>query len=219
VERNCIFGIVGEQGCREPENGPYPNTTRVSLPNGEARDYPSEMSNQQIETALRKEFPPGINATIDPYAAIAEPGAAAKLPKGFKLDQPKGEPNDWQDVPLPTNDGPVTVIGPNGKTYHFPEGTDKDAAIRYFRMEGIGTYSHGIDDLVHRDGIEVIHWSKNFEIESIETQGGQTLYPTPSPAWWAYLPIALYPILGFFIPWGAVRTTGWVGAGFAESSK
>ncbi len=218
-ERNCILGTVGEQGCREPENGPYPNTTRVSLPNGEVRDYPSEMSNEQIEAALRKEFPPGINATIDPYAAMAEPGTAAKLPKGFKLDQRKVEANDWQDVPLPINDGPVTVIGPDGKTYHFPEGTDKNAAIRYFKMEGIGASSHSMDDPVHRDGIEVIHWGKNLEIESIETQDGQALYPTPAPRLGSYVLLALLPVLGFFIPWGAVRTIGWVGAGFAETSK
>jgi hypothetical protein len=73
VQRNCILGIVGEQGCREPAHSPYPNTTRVSLPNGEVRDYPNEMSEAQIEAALRKEFPSGNiakNAKFDPYAAI-----------------------------------------------------------------------------------------------------------------------------------------------------
>jgi hypothetical protein len=132
------------------------------------------------------------------------------------------EPNDWQDVPIPTNDGPLTVIGPDGKTYHFPEGTDKDAAIRYFKMERIGTGSTGIvgmDDPIHRDGIEIIHWTKDFAVASIETADGQTLYPTPAPGAGLYLLMALLPILGFLIPWGAVRAIGWVGVGFIANSK
>lgn len=33
---------------------------------------------------------------------------------------------------------PVEVTGPDGKTYHFPEGTDKAAAVAYFKKKGIG---------------------------------------------------------------------------------
>jgi hypothetical protein len=33
---------------------------------------------------------------------------------------------------------PVTVQGPDGKTYQFPDGTDKTAAIDYFKKKGIG---------------------------------------------------------------------------------
>ena len=40
---------------------------------------------------------------------------------------------------------------------------------------------------------------------------------TPSSAW-EYLCIPLCPILGFLIPWGAVRAIGWVGAGFVKPS-
>ena len=68
-----------------------------------------------------------------------------------------------------------------------------------------------------KDGIKTIHWTKDNEITSVETQDGQTLYPTPAPSAWLYLLIALFPILGFFIPWGAVRAIGWVGAGFVAS--
>jgi hypothetical protein len=70
-----------------------------------------------------------------------------------------------------------------------------------------------------KDGIKTILWTKDNGVESIETQDGQTLYPTPTPAGWTYLLTALFPILGFLIPWGAVRAIGWVGAGFAESPK
>ena len=48
----------------------------------------------------------------------------------------------------------------------------------------------------------------------IQTPSGQRFYPTPAPSAWSYLLIAILPILGFFIPWGAVRAVGWVVAGF-----
>jgi hypothetical protein len=70
-----------------------------------------------------------------------------------------------------------------------------------------------------KDGIKTILWTKDNGVESIETQDGQTLYPTPAPSAWLYCLIVLFPILGFLIPWAAVRAIGWVGAGFAETSK
>jgi hypothetical protein len=72
---------------------------------------------------------------------------------------------------------------------------------------------------LNKVGIKTVHWAKDYGVESIETGEGQTLYPTPAPSAWTYLLIALFPILGFFIPWGAVRAIGWVGAGFAASPK
>jgi len=72
---------------------------------------------------------------------------------------------------------------------------------------------------VDKSGIKAINWSQDFAVESIETQDGQTLYPTPAPSAWLYLLIALFPVLGFFIPWGAVLAIGWVGAGFVASPK
>jgi hypothetical protein len=72
---------------------------------------------------------------------------------------------------------------------------------------------------IDKDGIKVIHWTKDYSVESIETEDGQTLYPTPAPSAWLYLLIALFPVLGLFIPWGAVRAIGWVGAGFVASPK
>lgn len=72
---------------------------------------------------------------------------------------------------------------------------------------------------VDKSGIKAINWGQDFAVESIETQDGQTLYPTPAPSAWLYLLIALFPVLGFFIPWGAIRAIGWVGAGFTASPK
>lgn len=124
-----------------------------------------------------------------------------------------------QFIPTPTEDGPVTMTGPDGKTYHFPEGTNKESATAYFGLEGKGPHSSAIDDPIHKDGIEVIHWTKNLNVASIDTQDGQTLYPTPAPGAGSYLLICILPLLGFFIPWGAIRAIGWVGAGFSLVSK
>ncbi len=66
--------------------------------------------------------------------------------------------------------------------------------------------------------IKTVHF-ENRQIASIETQDGQTLYPSPAPGTWSYLLIAILPVLGFFIPWGVVRAIGWAGAGFVQSSK
>ena len=38
---------------------------------------------------------------------------------------------------------PVTVVGPDKQTYQFPDGTDKTAAIAYFKKKGIGKLSEG----------------------------------------------------------------------------
>jgi predicted small secreted protein len=75
------------------------------------------------------------------------------------------------------------------------------------------------DQQVDKGGIKTIHWTKDNEIESIEAEDGQTLYPTPAPSAWLYLLIALFPVLGFLIPWGVVRSVGWVGAGFVQPAK
>jgi hypothetical protein len=53
-------------------------------------------------------------------------------------------------------------------------------------------------------------------IYSITADDGRKLYPTSAPGSWSYLLIAILPIFGFFIPWGAIRAIGWVGSGFAQ---
>ncbi len=67
-------------------------------------------------------------------------------------------------------------------------------------------------------GIKTVHF-ENRRITSIETADGQTLYPTPAPGAWSYVLIAILPVLGFLIPWGAIRAIGWVLAGFVQPSK
>jgi hypothetical protein len=74
-------------------------------------------------------------------------------------------------------------------------------------------------------GIDEIVWDKNHVfnhpsgIYSVTTDGGQILYPTPAPSAGSYFLVAILPLLGFFIPWGAIRALGWVVAGFVASPK
>lgn len=80
---------------------------------------------------------------------------------------------------------------------------------------------------INSGGIKTIYWSKkdslgkiNYQAGLIQTDDGQNLISTtPAPSAWEYLSSALFPILGFFIAWGAVRAIGWVGAGFISSGK
>ena len=82
-----------------------------------------------------------------------------------------------------------------------------------------------IQSVVNRNGIKTIFWDKDHVwndasgIYSIETDDGQTLYPTPAPAAWEYLLVVLFPLAGFVIPWGVVRAIGWVLSGFAERTS
>ena len=43
--------------------------------------------------------------------------------------------------------------------------------------------------------------------------------PPRKPTLWAYILVAIYPILGFVVPWGTIRAVVWVGAGFYDDSK
>ena len=72
---------------------------------------------------------------------------------------------------------------------------------------------------IDEGGIKTIRWTKDHRVESLETQDGQTLYPSPAPGAWSYFLAAILPIFGFFIPWGVVRAIGWVTAGFVASPK
>jgi hypothetical protein len=81
------------------------------------------------------------------------------------------------------------------------------------------TDSNGWQITVNSGGIATIFWGSDFGVASIETEDGQKLYPIPAPSAWLYLLVALFPVLGFFIPWGAVRAIGWVLAGFLQPSK
>jgi hypothetical protein len=59
---------------------------------------------------------------------------------------------------------------------------------------------------VNSGGIKVIHWTRDYGVESLELEDGRWIHPTPAPPPWAYLLILLSPVAGFFIPWICVRT-------------
>lgn len=65
-----------------------------------------------------------------------------------------------------------------------------------------------LPSIVMKEGIKAIFWRHDDGVELFETDDGEMLYPTQEPSAWKYLLIALFPVLGFFIPWGAVRALG-----------
>ena len=158
--RNCWKGVLTERGCNEEKTGPwgaihqigaipapmawsvaFPNSQAIELSDGLIRDFPLSMTQEQIESVLRKDFPSG-----------AAGDRRQQLTKG------------------PLEEFPLSIVD--------------------------------------RGEIGVVRWNANLGIASIETREGQILYPTPLPPWWAYTSIVLLPILGFFVPWGAVRASG-----------
>ena len=62
--------------------------------------------------------------------------------------------------------------------------------------------------------VQAINWTDDCKILDYEIAGEWHFAPL-APKSWEYLLVALFPICGFLIPWGAVRVIGWVGAGFA----
>jgi len=63
---------------------------------------------------------------------------------------------------------------------------------------------------IDKDGIKTIRWTSDHQVGSLETQDGQTLYPTSAPGARSYILIAILPILGFFIPWARfAQSHGW----------
>ncbi|HEY4356164.1 MAG TPA: hypothetical protein VGN16_10490 [Acidobacteriaceae bacterium] len=75
------------------------------------------------------------------------------------------------------------------------------------------------DQQVGKDGIESIHWTRDSAIGFIVVDDGHFLFPTPAPSAREYLLVVLFPVVGFFIPWGIIRAIGWVGSGFFQPLK
>jgi hypothetical protein len=73
---------------------------------------------------------------------------------------------------------------------------------------------------INGGGIKTIYWSKDYRAELIQTDDGANLVATsPLPPAREYLLVAIFPILGFSIPWGGVRAICWVGAGFIKPAS
>ena len=83
----------------------------------------------------------------------------------------------------------------------------------------MAAWQQGVPSQVNSGGIRTINWGENYAVASIETADGETLSPTPAPAGWQYLLGALFPFLGFLIPWAVIRAIGWVTTGFVQPSS
>jgi len=148
---------------------------------------------------------------FDPNAPYTQVQPAAKKGMAGGKTPTVDQPNDWQTV-----EPKDWQTASKSKVYLDDNGNPISAAPAP-RVDSTATLSDVGE--IDKDGIKTIRWTSDHKVESLETQDGQTLYPTPAPGLWSYVTIAVLPLLGFFIPWGAVRAIGWVAAGFVAGSK
>jgi hypothetical protein len=115
-----------------------------------------------------------------------------------------------------TSSPAVKVRGPDGRLYLFPPGTTKDIAVAYFKKKWANIRPiPGSTTPVNAGNIKSVTWANNdFAVSYIETQDGRTLYNRQARSHWLFLLYACYPLIGFFLPWGAIRAAGWVILGF-----
>ena len=151
-----------------------------------------QLTNSNIVQATRKRIQESESA--DPFADIAKP--IASLPTKKQLESIA--------TSTPTSRPP--------KQFDLSEGR----VCPLDAPDNSGCWTN-----VNKGDIKTIHWAKGkgLVVESIETEDGQTVYPTPAPSRWPYLFAAILPLLGFLIPWGAIRAIGWVAAGFVASTR
>jgi hypothetical protein len=69
------------------------------------------------------------------------------------------------------------------------------------------------------NGIKAIFYKPDLIINYFEMQDGGYVFSGPSPSAWSYLLWVVFPALGFFIGWGAIRGIGWVATGFFQTPK
>lgn len=83
------------------------------------------------------------------------------------------------------------------------------------------TVPHWTPPASELDGKEIktIDWGegKDYTVESIVTEDGNTLHATYMPSRWIYFWAIIFPIAGFVIPWGLIRSVQWVAAGFVAT--
>jgi hypothetical protein len=55
---------------------------------------------------------------------------------------------------------------------------------------------------INGDGVRTVVWKNGYEVASLVTEDGETLYSRPAPSVLEYLLVMILPIFGFLIPWG-----------------
>lgn len=154
------------------------------------------------------------------------------IPAPNPWDKPTATPatqgNPW-DKPTDGDAAPWQKYGASPPGHDPAQSDEQPEDIKAYTPEELQAPSEStevdwhhfihIPSVVNSGGIRTINWAENYGVASIETEDGQTFYPTPAPAAWEYLLIVLFPVAGFVIPWGVIRAMGWVGAGFVATDK
>lgn len=69
---------------------------------------------------------------------------------------------------------------------------------------------------VNLDGIKQVTVDKTGIVSSVELSSGELIVRVDPPPLRAYLVLLLYPVIGFLIPWGALKTITWIATGFVK---
>lgn len=158
---------------------------------------------QQQRKLLQIDFSAGlVPKQLPPLPRGATYDRQAVTPPASRPQQPAAAPNDWQTVPAGPQATAATGIAPAPPPLTFDMSTFQP-----------------LPSEVDKGGIKTIHWTKAYGVESIDTVDGRTVLPEPAPSFWQYILPSVFPVLGFFIPWGLVTAVVWVGSGFFERAK
>jgi hypothetical protein len=145
-----------------------------------------------------------------------KPGA----PNQQQSQQPEPAGGDWFQ-----RNAPKPFVPPRPDQWEGP-------APDYSQIAALVGSSNGWK--VNKGGVRAIHfWGSTQEkvnsrlagdvsaadISDIETDDGQKVYRTDPPGFRSYLLILVFPVVGFFLPWGALKTLTWIGLGFFQSEK
>lgn len=119
---------------------------------------------------------------------------------------------------------PVPKLGPTP-----PKGFENYQAIPYSQIQTPPGYQEyqgkppqqqdaARKEALRRNGIDEWYFENEGKLSYIKATDGTTVYAATEPVW-SYLLLPVFPVLGFIIPWGAVRLVTWVGSGFFQSSQ
>jgi hypothetical protein len=117
--------------------------------------------------------------------------------------------------------GGVRVIEPHTLTYangalsyeRNPSPPPDTLPADFFSKDGNETV------LINADGIREAMINKSGIVRAVHLATGEWVEESLAPRLKSYLVPLLYPMLGFILPWGALRALTWVGAGFFEPNR
>jgi hypothetical protein len=89
----------------------------------------------------------------------------------------------------------------------------------YAPYGGVVLVPGSIASAARKEGIKSVFWGKNLEVRSVEEEDGSIVVSAEQPHLWSYFLGIILPVLGFIVPWGAIRTLVWVGYGFTGGPR